>query len=85
MARKTIECYVDGGGCLFVYSGGKAELGSFREEVDFFVVKAICEVGDKVICVFRSGGVLWLVGVFCVGCVLLAIGVGCVVTFLEFC
>ena len=53
-------------------------------EVDFFVVKAICEVGDQVICVFRSGGVLWLVGVFCVGCVLLAIGVDCVVTFLEF-
>ena len=40
--------------CSFI-PGEKAELGPFREEVDFFVVKAICEVGDQVICVFRSG------------------------------
>ena len=44
---------------MFVYSGGKAELGPFREEVDFFVVKAICEVGDKVI-----GVLLAVFGIF---------------------
>lgn len=85
MVRESEECYVDGGSCLFVYSRRKAELGPFHEEVDFFGVKAICKVGDQVVCVFQSGGVLLLIGVFSVGCVLLVVGAGCVVTFLEFC
>ena len=75
---------VDGVGCLFVYSWRKAEFGPFCEEVDLFGVKGICKVSDQVVCVFGFGGVLWLIGVFNVGCVPLVVGAGCVVTFLEF-
>jgi len=37
-----------------VHSGGKAKLRTFREEVDLFGIKAVCEASDQI-----DSGVQW--------------------------
>ena len=75
---------------VFVYSGGKAKLRTFGEEVDLLGVEVVCKVSDQinfvlggVLCFLYAlwfGGILWLVSVLCAGCVLLVISVDCVGT-----
>lgn len=94
MVRKSVERYVDTSGRVSVYSGGKAKLRTFREEVDLLGVEAVCEVSNQIefvsggvlwfFYVLWFGGVLWFVSVLRAGCVLLVISVDCVALVRRF-
>ena len=48
LVSQPIECYVDARNRVFAYARGEAELGAFREEINFLGIEATSEVGDQI-------------------------------------
>ena len=45
---QPIECYIDVRDRVFAYARGEAELGAFRQEINFLGVEVTSEVSDQI-------------------------------------
>ena len=48
MIGQPIECYIDARDRVFAYARGEAELGAFRQEINYLGVEVTSEVSDQI-------------------------------------